>query len=122
MSEEFIVQPMHNNLLIRKVDFVEQDAAPVIVKTDGTKASKEPGSQNTALVLATGPGRHIGTELVECMVKPGNYIITGGLISKYVVGDEEFALINENSVVGIVNTDLLPEHYNIVEGKFEEAK
>lgn len=119
---DFIVQPMHNNLLIRKVDFVEPEDTPRIINADGTKANGTPDTQNTALVLAAGPGRIVGDKIIPCSVKAGDYIVTGGLVSKYVVGKEEFALINENSVVGKINVDLLPEDYNIVEGKFKEAK
>ena len=86
---------MHNNLLIRKVDLVEE--SQIIV------AGQKTQTQNTARVLAVGPGRYIGEKQIPCCVKPGDLILTGGQVAVYRVADEDFALISENSVVGIVD-------------------
>lgn len=97
---DFIVQPMHNNLLIKKVDLVEE--AKIVVA-----GQQKEQTQNTARVLAVGPGRRVGAELVPVCVKVGDLILTGGQVSTYRVADEKFALISENSVVGIVNESLV---------------
>lgn len=96
---DFIVQPMHNNILIKKVDLVEESKIVV--------AGKKNQTQNTARVLAVGPGRRLGPELVPPCVKAGDLILTGGQVAVYRIADEEFALISENSIVGIVNEDLV---------------
>lgn len=92
---QFPIQPMHNNLLIKKVDLVEESLIVV--------AGEKEQTQNTARVLAVGPGRYSGKDLIPCSVKPGDLILTGGVLSLYKVGKEEFTLISENSVVGIID-------------------
>lgn len=92
---DFLIQPMHNNILIRKVDLVEESKIVV--------AGQKNQTQNTARVLAVGPGRVIGDKQIPCCVKPGDLILTGGQVAVYRVANEEFALISENSVVGIVD-------------------
>lgn len=96
---DFIVQPMHNNILIKKVDLVEE--SKIIV------SGQKEQTQNTARVLAVGPGRRVGSELVPPCVKPGDLILTGGQVAVYRVANEEFALISENSVVGIINEEMV---------------
>lgn len=95
MTQEYVVQPMHNNILIQKVDLVEE--SKIIL------ADKKEQTQNTARVLAVGPGRQVGETLIPVGVSPGQLILTGGMIAVYRVGHEEFCLINENSIVGIVD-------------------
>ena len=97
--EKFPVQPMHNNILIRKVDLVSE--SKIII------AGQKEQTQNTARVLAVGPGRFAGDQLIPVAVQPGDLILTGGIVSVYKVGNEEFALINENSVVGKVDESLV---------------
>jgi co-chaperonin GroES (HSP10) len=96
----FLLQPLHNNLLIEKEDLVQESKILLPGEKEGT--------QNTARVLAVGPGRYSGDTLIPCTVKVGDLIVTGGVISEYKIGTQKFGLISENSVVAIVNEDLLP--------------
>jgi co-chaperonin GroES (HSP10) len=95
MMSDFVVQPVHNNILIKKVDLIEETK----IVLPGEKEQ----TQNTARVLAVGPGRYHGDTLIPVSVKPGDLIITGGHVSVYRVAGEEFCLISDNSVVGLVD-------------------
>lgn len=98
---DFLLQPLHNNLLISKEDLV-QDSRFIL-------PGEKEGTQNTARVLAVGPGRYAGETLIPCFVKPGDLVVTGGIIAEYRIGDQKFGLISENSVVAVVREDLLPK-------------
>ena len=96
MTDNFIAQPLHNLVFIRQVELVNNSSG-LILPGDSEQ------TQAVAEVIAVGPGRYVGDQLVPVCVKPGDLVLIGGSFNLVKLAEEEFIPVSENSLMGIVD-------------------
>ena len=91
------LQPLQDRILIRKKEVVEKTSGGILLP-DVFKQEPMEG-----VVVAVGPGRYEKNERVPPVVKVGDIVLFGKWgIKDIKVDGEEFAMMKEDDIIGIV--------------------
>lgn len=94
-----MIRPLHDRVLIRRIESEEEEVRGSIVIPDTAKEKPQEGE-----VVAVGEGKVLdsGTR-VEMSVKPGDRILFGKYAgSEVTIDDVEYLIMREDEVLGIL--------------------
>lgn len=92
-------RPLHDRVLVRRLDAEEKTAGGIIIP-DTAKEKPQQGE-----IVATGPGaRNEQGQLVQLDVKPGDLVLFGKWSGTEVkIDGEEFLIMKESDLLGVID-------------------
>tara|TARA_B100000949_G_C13988226_1_gene328046 strand:- start:110 stop:406 length:297 start_codon:yes stop_codon:yes gene_type:complete len=94
-----MIRPLHDRVLVRRIDEVEEESRGGIVIPDTAKEKPQEGE-----VIAVGEGKVLDSgQKVSMSVKQGDRILFGKYSGTEVkVDDEEYLIMREDEVLGVL--------------------
>lgn len=94
-----MIRPLHDRVLVRRIDEVEEESRGGIVIPDTAKEKPQEGE-----VIAVGEGKVLDSgQKVSMSVKQGDKILFGKYSGTEVkVDDEEYLIMREDEVLGVL--------------------